>query len=395
MKLKTIALTCIATVATMMATQAQTWNVGGNAVGAASKVGTTTNFPMQMITNNATRMTVTSAGKVGIGTTAPTATFQVQKSTLADVLVKSTGNGAQLTIDRAGNGWEAVTRYAQTGTTLWKTGLNVNSIGTAEYVIRNENIFADALTIGSLTNNVGLGTASPTSPLSFPNTLGNKISFFNSGPNNDFGIGINTGVMQFFTAGQDKIAFGWGNSNSFNENLSVSTGTGQLKYSNLLGNKISFFNSGPNNDYGIGINTGVMQFFTAGQDKIAFGWGNSNSFIETMTFLTGTGQLGLGTSTPAYKLDVCGTIRAKEVRVATGWCDYVFADDYKLPALNDVEAFIKANKHLPDVTPGSIIESEGLEVGKTSAQMIKKIEELKLYVIDLQKQLNELKETKK
>ncbi|MBK8846004.1 MAG: hypothetical protein IPO27_05275 [Bacteroidetes bacterium] len=48
MKLKTIALTCIATVATMMATQAQTWNVGGNAVGAASKVGTTTNFPMQI-----------------------------------------------------------------------------------------------------------------------------------------------------------------------------------------------------------------------------------------------------------------------------------------------------------------------------------------------------------
>jgi hypothetical protein len=63
-----------------------------------------------------------------------------------------------------------------------------------------------------------------------------------------------------------------------------------------------------------------------------------------------------------------------------------------LKPLSEVETFIKENKHLPDVTKGSIIESEGLEVGKTSAQMIKKIEELTLYVIDLQKQVNELKE---
>ena len=88
-------------------------------------------------------------------------------------------------------------------------------------------------------------------------------------------------------------------------------------------------------------------------------------------------------------------MRAKEVRVSTGWCDYVFADDYKLPALSDVEAFIKTNKHLPEVTPGAIIESEGLEIGKTSAQMIKKIEELTLYVIALQKQVDQLSKNAK
>ena len=89
------------------------------------------------------------------------------------------------------------------------------------------------------------------------------------------------------------------------------------------------------------------------------------------------------------------TIRATKVNVnAKWWSDFVFSDDYKLPSLATVEAFIKANKHLPDVTPGAIIESEGLEIGKTSAQMIKKIEELTLYIIDLQKQVNELKSQK-
>ena len=357
---------------------AQTWNLIGNTnLTATSKLGGSSatvgqNFPLRLFTYNAERIHINAnvAGKVGyvgIGTAAPATMLHVNG------VITATGGTS----------------------TAWNTAVTRLPAGTTNKVPRWNGTAYIAGSIFDNGTNIGIGTASPTSPLSFPNTLGNRISFYNSGPNNDFGIGINTGVMQLFTAGQDKIAFGWGNSNSFNENLSVSTGTGQLKYSNSLGNKISFYNSGPNNDYGIGINTGVMQFFTAGQDKIAFGWGNSNNFTETMTFLTGSGQLGLGTSTPAYKLDVCGTIRAKEVRVATGWCDYVFADDYKLPALSEVEAFIKTNKHLPEVTPGAVIESEGLEIGKTSAQMIKKIEELTLYVIDLQKQVNELKKNDK
>lgn len=111
----------------------------------------------------------------------------------------------------------------------------------------------------------------------------------------------------------------------------------------------------------------------------------------TKMVVTGAGNVGIGTTSPGFKLDVCGTIRAKEIRVETGWCDYVFADDYKLRPLSEVESFINENKHLPDVTAGPIIEGEGLEVGKVSSQMIRKIEELTLYVIELQKQVDELK----
>ena len=66
--------------------------------------------------------------------------------------------------------------------------------------------------------------------------------------------------------------------------------------------------------------------------------------------------------------------------------------DYVLAPLSDVEAYIAANKHLPDVTPGSIIETDGLEVGKVSSQMIRKIEELTLYIISQEKAINLLKD---
>lgn len=113
------------------------------------------------------------------------------------------------------------------------------------------------------------------------------------------------------------------------------------------------------------------------------------------TYISPTGNWGLGTTNPQYKLDVCGNARFKEVRVQTGWCDYVFDEEYKLRPLEEVKSFIEENKHLPDVTPGPEIEAEGMEVGKTSSQMIRKIEELTLYMIDLNEKVKKLEEENK
>jgi hypothetical protein len=100
------------------------------------------------------------------------------------------------------------------------------------------------------------------------------------------------------------------------------------------------------------------------------------------------GSVGIGASpTGAYKLQVCGSIRSTEVLVETGWCDYVFEEDYELRPLEEVEAFIKANKHLPEIPAGSVIETEGLALGEMSSKFILKIEELTLYTIEQEKKI--------
>jgi hypothetical protein len=103
------------------------------------------------------------------------------------------------------------------------------------------------------------------------------------------------------------------------------------------------------------------------------------------------GNVGIGVYPSTYKLEVNGTARTKEVIVETGWADYVFENDYKLKSIDELEAFVKENKHLPNIPKASEIESKGLKVGETNKAMMEKIEELTLYIIQLKKEIDILK----
>ena len=91
-----------------------------------------------------------------------------------------------------------------------------------------------------------------------------------------------------------------------------------------------------------------------------------------------------------------GKVRAREVKItlASPFPDYVFANDYKLMGIYDLEKYVNENKHLPDMPTAKEVATNGLEVGEQNRMLTQKIEELTLYIIDLQKQVDELKKTK-
>ena len=104
------------------------------------------------------------------------------------------------------------------------------------------------------------------------------------------------------------------------------------------------------------------------------------------------GNVGIGESNPQYKLSVNGTIKAKEVRVElTGWSDFVFDKDYNLKSLTEVENFIKDNGHLPAIPSEKEVLEQGISVGEINSKLLQKIEELTLYIIEMKKEINELK----
>jgi hypothetical protein len=112
------------------------------------------------------------------------------------------------------------------------------------------------------------------------------------------------------------------------------------------------------------------------------------------------GFVGIGKD-PSVMLDVNGDAQingvlcAKEVLVkfALCWPDYVFNKDYKLLPLTEVEQFITENQHLPNVPSAAEVEANGVELGEMNAILLQKVEELTLYIIQLQKQIDELKPT--
>ncbi|MBC9934316.1 hypothetical protein [Chitinophaga qingshengii] len=108
--------------------------------------------------------------------------------------------------------------------------------------------------------------------------------------------------------------------------------------------------------------------------------------------ITDDGRVGIGTSRPQSALAVVGTITSQRMKVTqTGWADYVFDPGYKLPSLAAVQQHINTYRHLPDVPSAATIEQEGLDLGDMQRKQMQKIEELTLYILQQQKEIEELK----
>lgn len=126
------------------------------------------------------------------------------------------------------------------------------------------------------------------------------------------------------------------------------------------------------------------------------GWNTGTTDLLERMRITPEGNVGIGTINPTSKLEVAGTIRAKEVKIeATGWADFVFSKDYDLPKLSEVEKHINDKQHLPGIPSEKEVLENGVNVVDMQARLLQKVEELTLYVIEQNKEIQVLKEENK
>ena len=110
-----------------------------------------------------------------------------------------------------------------------------------------------------------------------------------------------------------------------------------------------------------------------------------------MTVLSG-GNVGIGITNPQNKLDVNGTVHSKKVNIdLTGWSDYVFTKGYVLPKLEELKTYINENHHLPGLPSEKEMVKTGLDVAEMNKALTKKVEELTLYILKMNEEIEKLK----
>ena len=412
-------------------------------------------FKLTYVPTNTAVLTIDDATRnVGIGTTDFTEALNVNGNigSFGAIISKQTSSNGFLFQDRSANAYGGWVWYADAGkANLFRYG----GLG-------------NAITIDA-TGKMGLGIAAPTAPLSFPNSLGKKISLY-PGTTGDAGMSVFGNEFRIHSDyNAADITFGYDNfTNGFTERvrmkangnvgigvnptekLEVRTSSGEVGWKHSYSATESIYSQGASifspamirtsgdglglmvgNTYGLVVTTAgnvsvgstsatvkldvngrlrlrkegafgsglwidgpteLQQSFIGMEDDDNIGfYSNTAGWIHHFNAKSGVVRLGTGQAAAGYMLNVGGKIIAEEIRVQlkTAWPDYVFADNYLLKPLSEVEQFIKINKHLPNVPSAAVVSQDGQMLGEMQSRLLEKIEELTLYVIDLNKKLEQ------
>ena len=117
-----------------------------------------------------------------------------------------------------------------------------------------------------------------------------------------------------------------------------------------------------------------------------------NSQENKSVYITKQGNVGIGLKNPQDKLEVNGQIHARSVKIdIKDWADFVFEEGYDLPRLREIESYINKQGHLPNVPSAQEVTQEGIQVGEMQKILLQKVEELTLYLIEQDKEIESLK----
>lgn len=309
---------------------------------------------------------------VGIGTSSPSVRLEVVRDENPAVKIKSSNNGrwVDLGIANCSGCWSGM---ATDGDVVMRAKPGSNDLvianqGTGNLILGNGDTGSEVerLIIDN-TGKVGIGTTTPGAELDV-----NGDAFVDN-------LGIST------TSPQDRLQIG--NAFAFHDGGNEVIGFG--------------FAAGTNNDLDSSKFSAEIRL-NPGDGKLSFGTSSSitSNPISRITILN-NGNVGIGTPIPTAKLTVNGKILAEEVQVvAQVPPDYVFQkyytghstlkDDYEMLSIEDVEAYTKANHHLPEVPSAEDLQENGMNVSEMTQLLLQKIEELTLYTIEQEKRIKQL-----
>ena len=288
--------------------------------------------------------TFPTTGNVGIGTTAPSSKLQISESSDSKPSGVVAATKSVFKLSRFGTpnysyNESAEFRIGHGGPGVWGSKLDLFVNGA-----NNQNDIPDQQVMTWLYNGrVGVGTSSPNVALDINGSL--------CGGNTNLD-GFNTN----FLANSSKVLIGWNRT----------AGAGET---DLIANQ------------GLG-SVGGFAFYNHD---------NSNNEKQLM-WLTGDGRLMIGLTTGNTgnnKLAVGGGVIAESVTVKlqANWPDYVFEKNYQLPSLTDVKTYVDQNHHLPEIPSEQEVAKNGVNLGEMNKLLLKKVEELTLYLIEKDKEV--------